>query len=360
MNTPDDPFLRSGVTGHTSVARVADDWYILATSESIDRTPRAVTLLGMPIVLFRDGAGAVGALLDRCPHRNVPLSLGKVLGSTLQCMYHGWEFDRSGVCCNVPGLVDNAAATGRRAQAFAVREEQGFVWVYAAPDGEPKREPFRFPLIEEKRYTTIRQEMEVAASIHATAENALDVPHTAYLHGGLFRSPAGPRREIEVHVRRTSDRVEAEYIGEPRPRGLVARILAPRGGEVKHVDRFILPSIAQVEYRLGDDTHVSVTTALTPVQDFHTRLFSVVSLRVPLPGWILASVLKPMVMRIFKQDAEMLQRQTDTIRLFDGEQFQSTSIDILGSHIARLLRQAERGEKESGTAPVVTNVRMVV
>jgi phenylpropionate dioxygenase-like ring-hydroxylating dioxygenase large terminal subunit len=357
MSLPQDP---PGPQHNHAPVRVTDDWYIVARSSAVLHRPLPIMLHGVPIVVFRDKTGRVGALLDRCPHRNVPLSLGSVRGETLQCAYHGWEFDRSGGCRLVPGLMGDPAAKGRRAASFAVREGQGFVWVYASPDVRPVREPFRFPLLEEKGYTTVRQEMLVDASVHATAENALDVPHTAYLHGGLFRSSSGERREIEVVVRRLFDRVEAEYMGESRPRGLVGRILAPRGGEVKHVDRFILPSVAQVEYMLGDDTHICVTTTLTPVHDFRTHLFSVVSLRLPIPGWLLTPVLKPIVMRIFKQDAAILHRQTETIRLFGGEQFHSTAIDVLGGHIARLLKQAKRGERDSRQPPVVSRLRMIV
>lgn len=314
----------------------------------------------MPLVLFRDSTGAVAALLDRCPHRNVPLSLGRVVGETLQCSYHGWEFDRQGECRVVPGLLGKSATIGRRAIAFAVREQQGYVWVYATPDTQPIREPFRFPLLDDKRYTVVRQQMAVEATLHATAENALDVPHTAYLHGGLFRSTSGTRTEIEVIVRRYGDRVEAEYVGESRPEGLIGKLLAPKGGEVTHVDRFILPSIAQVEYTLGESTHLCVTTALTPVQDFSTRLFSVVCVRLPIPARLFTPVLKPIAMHIFRQDADMLKHQTETIRKFGGEQYQSTEIDVLGSHITRLLNQAERGERKEPREPVVTKVRMMV
>ena len=73
-------------------------------------------------------------------------------------------------------------------------------------------------------------------------------------------------------MRRTARSVEAEYVGEPRPSGLVGRILAPGGGLVRHWDRFFLPSVAQVEYRLGDVTHFLITALCTPVSDFHTRL----------------------------------------------------------------------------------------
>lgn len=355
-----DYFKPPATKGHTSVVRIADDWYILCRSESLKTRPLAVTLLGTPLVLFRDESGHAAALLDRCAHRNTPLSLGEVKGHALQCSYHGWQFDAHGECCAVPGLHGEPRSAGRHVPAYAVREQQGFVWVYATPDVEPARALFQFPLLKEKGYTAVVQEMMVEASVHAAAENALDVPHTVYLHGGLFRSTSGQRREIEVKVRRSFDRVEAEYIGERRPSGLVGRILAPGGGEVTHVDRFILPSIAQVEYKLGQSTHICVTTALTPVHDYHTRLFSVVSLRLPVPGWLIAPVLRPIGLRIFQQDADILKRQTETIKQFGGEQFSSTEIDVLGGHIYRLLRQAERGERNSNEEPVSTTLRMIV
>lgn len=356
-----EPQLKSPTPkGHTSVAHVADDWYILCESQQLRDKPIAVTLLNTPLVLFRDISGGAGALLDRCPHRNVPLSLGAVKGKNLECVYHGWQFDRRGMCQVIPGLIDEQKSIGRRVPAFAVREQEGFIWVYATPEVEPEREPFHFPFIGERNYTTVRQTVEAESSIHAVAENALDVPHTAYLHGGLFRSATSKRNEIEVVIRRWHDRVEAEYIGEPRPPGLAGRILAPGGGTVTHFDRFILPSIVQVEYRLGNQSHLCVTSALTPIADFHTRLFAVTSFRLPIPGWLVALFLRPLALRIFQQDAGMLKRQTETIRHFDGEQYMSTEIDVLGPQIYRLLKQAERGEREAAAEPFTRTIRMLI
>jgi phenylpropionate dioxygenase-like ring-hydroxylating dioxygenase large terminal subunit len=64
----------------------------------------------VPLVLFRS-QGRAAALLDRCPHRNVPLSLGRVLADgRLECAYHGWQFDYEGVCRKIPGLANEEAA----------------------------------------------------------------------------------------------------------------------------------------------------------------------------------------------------------------------------------------------------------
>ena len=360
MSFSEIKFNSTAPTGHTSVVRIANAWYIVAEAKKLRRAPLAVTLLDTPLVIFRNQDGKVGALLDRCPHRNVPLSLGAVKGEHLQCVYHGWEFDCTGACQVVPALMSESRSPGRRVAAFPALEQDGFIWVYATPEVEPASEPFRFPLLNEKNYTSVRQEVQAAASIHAVAENALDVPHTAYLHGGLFRSAKTKRNEIEAVIRRWHDRVEAEYIGEPRPSGLAGRLLAPGGGVVKHFDRFILPSIVQVEYRLGETSHICVTSALTPVADFYTRLFSVISFHLPIPSWLVALFLRPVASHIFQQDADMLKRQTETIAHFNGEQYMSTEIDVLGPQIYRLLKQAERGEKTPAAEPFTRTVRMLI
>jgi nitrite reductase/ring-hydroxylating ferredoxin subunit len=345
--------------GHTSVARVADDWYVACAADALGAKPRAVTLLGTPLVLFRGAAGRPAALLDRCPHRNAPLSMGRVRGDWIECGYHGWCFDGEGTCRRIPALTSEPDPRGRSAQAFPCREQDGFIWVYPTAGAEPERAPFRLPHLTDTRYTVVRQALDLHGSLHAAAENALDVPHTAFLHRGLFRGGRDPT-EIEVIVRRWHDRVEAEYIGEPRPPGLAGRLLAPGGGVVTHFDRFILPCIAQIEYRLGDDSHLCITTALTPIADFHTRMFAVVALRLPIPAQLVAPVLKPIALAVFRQDAHVLRRQTEVIERFGGEAFASTELDVLGPHILRLLRNAERGDRTPVTNPQEKRIRMCV
>jgi len=336
-----------------------DQWYVACRSEELARKPRAVTVHGTPLVLFRDAEGEPGALLDRCVHRNAPLSEGRVLPSgQLECRYHGWRFDVEGRCRHVPCLIEGEgsepgeggagipAAEGRSVEACAVLERDGFVWVYADPGEEPEGEPFPLPLLDAPGYTTVVRRFDVEGTLHATAENILDVPHTAYLHRGLFRG-GEPETRITAEVRRWPDRVEAEYMGESRPPGLAARLLSPSGGAVQHWDRFILPSVAQVEYRMGPENHFLVTNLLTPVSDFATRIFAVITFRVRVPGWILRPLLTPVAVRIFRQDAEMLELQSETIRRFGGERFTSTDVDVLGREIWALLRRAERGHAPS-------------
>ncbi len=333
----------------SSSAFVPDGWYVVARSRDLKK-PFGFTLMGTPMAIFRDGEGKVGAVLDRCPHRNVPLSTGCVENGELQCPYHGWRFDREGRCTTVPGLAGETDAPARRVPRFAALEQQGFIWVWGRMGGEPSCEPPYFKLMDDPTYSTIIDVLDANGTLHAVAENALDVPHTAFLHKGLFRGVSEPNK-IDVVVQRWHDRVEAEYIGEPRPTGLVGRVLAPDGGLVQHFDRFLLPCTAQVEYRIGKKSHVFVNAMLTPISDFYTRLFAVVSFKLPLPHWLIKLVGKPIGRRVFNQDAVVLKEQTELIHRFGGEQFASTELDVLGQHIRRLLRAAERGDNAPMDTP---------
>ena len=346
-----------------------NEWYVAClTSELGGRRPVARTVMGTPLCLFRDGDGRPAAMVDRCPHRNVPLSLGRLREGLLECRYHGWRFDGAGACRAVPGLcADDPGRRGRAAEAVPCADRDGFVWVWTG-EGDPEAGPaFRFPCIDDPAYDTVRRSLKSAGTVHAVAENALDVPHTAFLHGGLFRGAGREPVEIEVVVRSQPDRIEAEYVGEPRPPGVAGRILAPGGGVVQHWDRFILPSIAQVEYRL-EDNHLLVTSALTPVSATETRLHSAVTFRLRVPHGVIKALLPPLAGLIFAQDARILRRQAETIERFGGEQFSSTEIDVLGQGILRLLRRAERGEAgtglsatlPSGDEPAERRIRMRV
>jgi nitrite reductase/ring-hydroxylating ferredoxin subunit len=342
---------------HLSVARLARAWYVACRSSELGKRPIHRTVLGVPLVLFRTTGQRPAALLDRCPHRNAPLSLGRVLESgALECRYHGWQFEGSGRCAFIPGLTSTTDVE-RRAPAAPAREAHGFVWVWPELDSEPVGEPFPVPELG-KGYARVVREVEAPGSLHATLENALDVPHTAFLHRGLFRG-AQKKNEIRATLRRSPDRVEVEYAGEPRPTGVAGFLLSPSGGTVEHWDRFILPSVAEVEYRLGKETHFLVTALATPVSDFVTKLFAVAQFRSPIPSFILRPILEPVALSIFAQDARILRAQSETVRAFGGEQYMNTEIDLIGPHVWRLLKQAEAGERESDGVTVEREVRFL-
>jgi phenylpropionate dioxygenase-like ring-hydroxylating dioxygenase large terminal subunit len=358
MPDPSQPAHIAADSTRYRVAHLREQWYVACRSKDLGKKPLGLTIYDTPIVVFRGTDGRAAALLDRCAHRNIPLSLGRIENQRLTCRYHGWAYDNDGTCVGVPALCESGGGETRRVPAFATIESQGFVWVFASPDVEPTSEPFTFPHLDDDSFGKFTLDYEVEASLHATLENMLDVPHTAFLHRGLFRG--GTPNEITAVIRRDADRIEAQYVGEPLPSGLAARILGigDSGGEaIEHYDRFIMPSISQVEYQLGN-SHLLATSVLTPLSDFATRFSTVITYRLPIPHLLLRAVFEPVARRILNQDAWILGRQTQAVRRFEREEYVSTKVDILGPEIWRMLEAAHRGDSAPG--PLERSIQLLV
>lgn len=337
--------------GRHSVAFPRQWWYPACRSRDLGARPRPLTLMDEPFVLFRDARGVAHALADRCPHRNVPLSIGKVAADgCVECRYHGWRFDGDGRCRAVPGLLGaDPDADARSVTPRPVRESDGFVWIW----GDPTRAPYRRPPVIEgpapaagggRGRVVFRYDLD--ATIHAACENDLDVAHTAFLHAGIWRG--GPTNELTAVRREISDGVEVEYLGEPV--GMGGLRMGSRTFE--HRDRFLLPSTSQIEYRVDGLVHVVNTVLHLPLSPLRTRAWFDVRFWTRLPAPLAWPVVLLRGHQIARQDVRILREQTCNVERFGGERYTSTELDVIGNAIWRLLRQAERAEaRASGRVP---------
>jgi phenylpropionate dioxygenase-like ring-hydroxylating dioxygenase large terminal subunit len=164
---------------------------------------------GEKVVFFRDEKERVRALLDRCPHRGVQLSLGMVENGCVECPFHAWRFDGQGAVVDVP-LNPDAKRERLFATALPAREVGGLLWVYTAP-AVPQSNGAEPPGFEPEVPVGLtmkgaaRTYLEVEWKTHWTRamENMLDSPHVPFLHKGTigrFVKPylkPGSRMDVE-------------------------------------------------------------------------------------------------------------------------------------------------------------------
>ena len=110
-----------------------DLWYMAIPGQELKRGRMlGKKLLGMSMLLGRDAKGEVFAMRDICPHRGIPLSHGTFDGQEIECCYHGWKFNCSGTCTEIPSLLPTQKFDFERVlvDCFPCREVQGNVWVF--------------------------------------------------------------------------------------------------------------------------------------------------------------------------------------------------------------------------------------
>ena len=161
-------------------------WHVVATSAELDAAGGLlpVRLLGKGWVLARLDE-VIAALPDRCPHRRVPLSAGRIVGRELECCYHGWRFAADGHCTAIPALGATEPPSGMRVRpAHAVVERYGLVWL--AP--EQPLTPFpELPECEDPAYQwSVLPPRRTRVSAGVVIDNFFDVAHFSYLHSETF------------------------------------------------------------------------------------------------------------------------------------------------------------------------------
>lgn len=164
-------------------------WHPVAYAADVARAPRATTLLGEPLVLWRDARGALHAFRDVCVHRGTALSLGCVEGDEIVCAYHGWRYRGDGACVAIPQLAEPARVPARaRAVAYPTQERYGLVWVALEAPRWPLPE---VPELDDAAWRTVRTgPFGWACDASRQVENFTDFGHFAFVHAGLLGDPA--------------------------------------------------------------------------------------------------------------------------------------------------------------------------
>ena len=207
-------------------------WYVAAWDREISDGLLARTILDQPVVLFRGADGAPRALEDRCCHRGLPLSLGRLQDETVQCGYHGLEFDYDGACVNVPGQA--TIPPGARVRAYPVVEKWRWIWIWM---GDPEKADESlvpdYHWNDDPDWTSYGDMYHVEGNYRLMVDNLTDLSHIHFLH--VTSLGASTDQDAEMDVRRTDGHVFIDrWTMDVAPAPMYALIL----GTNANVDRW--------------------------------------------------------------------------------------------------------------------------
>ena len=178
-----------------------NSWYVAAWDREVTRALLPRTFLNEPVVLYRKEDGTPVALEDRCCHRHLPLSKGRLESDKLRCGYHGLLFDSSGTCVEIPG--QQRIPPQARVRAYPLKEKYGWIWIWM---GQPsKADAALIPnwwWTEHPEWAFSKPDpIHVQCNYQLISDNVLDVTHLAYVHASsigassITEFPATTERE---------------------------------------------------------------------------------------------------------------------------------------------------------------------
>jgi phthalate 4,5-dioxygenase oxygenase subunit len=147
-----------------------------------DGQPLRVRLLGENLVAFRDSSGRIGIVDDRCPHRGAGMFFGRNEEDGLRCVYHGWKFDVTGACLDMPNAPEGAEFKNKvEIKAYPCVERNEVIWTYMGPKAVPPPLPdLEFNMVPvENRH--IAKRLQVNNFVQGL-EGDIDNSHNSYLH----------------------------------------------------------------------------------------------------------------------------------------------------------------------------------
>jgi phenylpropionate dioxygenase-like ring-hydroxylating dioxygenase large terminal subunit len=219
-------------------------WLVVGTTQELFDIPQAVKVLGEDLVLFRDESGKIGLLGEHCPHRGASLEYGDIEDGGLRCPYHGWLFDVSGQCLEMPAEPkDSKFCQKVKHLSYPVQELGGLIFAYLGPSrDDPPPLPRYKALADFAGQRSLESTRLYDYNWFNFIENGADPVHFSILHradanDGTWRSWFFNFKDIPQF-----DAVETPYGMK-----VISRKPGPTA-ETEYVDEksFALPSILQI------------------------------------------------------------------------------------------------------------------
>jgi len=161
---------------------IYNQWYVILESKELKKLkPLRVIRFNQKLSLWRDEEGNVCCIADKCCHRGVSLSCGRIINGKLECPFHGFIYDKSGIVTMIPANGKNSPVPETmNVKSYKTFEDAGLIWIWWGDEGKINGDPFFFKELKEFSYSSFKDNWNVHYS--RAIENQLDVVHLPFVH----------------------------------------------------------------------------------------------------------------------------------------------------------------------------------
>jgi 3-ketosteroid 9alpha-monooxygenase subunit A len=199
MTTAPESGVRA-IEAAAAPARFARGWHCLGLAEKFrDGKPHSIQAFGQKLVIFQGDDGKLNVLDAYCRHMGGDLSQGTVKGNEIACPFHDWRWGGDGRCKQIP--YARRVPLRARTAAWPTLDQDGMLFVWNDPEGNPPREEEGLPRIEgalDDGWTDwLWYETLVETNVREVIDNNADMAHFFYVHKSF---PTYFKNVFEGHV----------------------------------------------------------------------------------------------------------------------------------------------------------------
>lgn len=241
-------------------------------------SPVRLLLLGEKLIAYRSPNGEVGVMDHRCPHRNASLFFGRNEEGGMRCVYHGWQFDTTGQCVDVPNIPQGDAFKAKiKTAAYKTFEKHGVVWVFMGDQAKVPPTPGIEVLDAEDGEIELEFAMRECNYLQCL-EGDIDTSHLAFLHVGNVE-PGHLEASDPMKYVVGNRRPELEVSDAPWGTTYCAFKTTENGGNYLRFANFMFPFWSQAPQ--GDFETNLFSRAWVPMDDTHTMSITITWRRRP-------------------------------------------------------------------------------
>jgi nitrite reductase/ring-hydroxylating ferredoxin subunit len=237
-----------------------------------DTAPVRVRILGEDLVAFRNSHGKLGLLDAYCPHRRANLYWGRNEEDGLRCVYHGWKFDVTGACADLPNCPEGPTLKNKvKTTSYPAMERGGLIWAFMGPSDLmpefPAIEAFAVP--DEHRSIT---KMIARGNYAQMMEGDVDSSHVSFLHSRFDGKPI-PGGRVDAAV--FADRMPRWFTAETGY-GLMLSAQRDASDDMFHwrVNQYLMPYAVLIAAPPGNPVLTQVRVPIDDEYSMHFRVWS--------------------------------------------------------------------------------------